>query len=194
MSIESTKAGPPARPEPQLLRFHLRHLFLVVTLVSIFCAAMVATQGPWPLVICGGVLLVGAHVLGNLIGTRLKDSSEDVDQWLLTQPGHQHEIPRITTRPLAEVKSSLPPSTPLARSDRIAQWTFWFVVGGSLLGLAGGIVGLALVFGTSAGWGGWIVGALSSGVLGAWLAFLASTFGSIARHAWRHADQGSKTH
>lgn len=192
MPHEPTTPLPSERPEPQLLRFHLRHLFLGVTLVSCFCAAMVATDGPWPLVITGGVLLVGAHVLGNLVGTKLKESSADVDQWLRSRPGQRHEPPRITTQPLSAVKASLPPSTPLATSDYVARWTVWFVAGGMLLGLAAGIAGVAWMLGTQAGWAGWIVGTVSCGVLGAWLAFLGSTFSSIARHAWRHADEGSR--
>ena len=54
--------------EPQLFRFGLRRLFLLVTLLGILLTLLVSTSGPWPLVISMVSLLVAAHVLGALLG------------------------------------------------------------------------------------------------------------------------------
>ena len=178
--------------EPQLLRFHLRHLFLAVTLFSVFCAVMVIAEGPWPLVIFSSLLLVGAHVMSTAIGTRLRDTSSDVRNWLLTQPDAHLEQPQVSDRPLDQVREQLPPSSPLATKQRVTRWTSFFVIVGILIGLIGGATTIGFTIGQRIGWAGWLVGTISCGVLGAWLAFLASTFGAIARHAWRDADQRSE--
>lgn len=190
-SHQSPASSTPLR-EPQLLRFRLRQMFLMVALVSVVCYALVGAQGPWPLVILITVLLVAAHVLGNLIGTRLRDTSHEVVTWRATQPGLDPDRPVKTDLPLAAAKLTLPPATPLASRERVAHWTIWYVVGGLTLGVLSGVVGIALTTGPRIEWAGWVVVAISCGVLGAWAAFLASTFSSITRHAWRHAHGRSK--
>ena len=189
--IESMIASSKKQPQ-QLLRFHLRHLFLAVTLVSILCAIMVSSEGAWALVLGCAVLLVGAHVMGNLIGTRLRNSAAEVDAWNRSQSGQRFGGPRVTEKPLTDVQPLLPPSTPLATKQKVAHWTRWFVAGGTCLGLVLGTYAIYVTLGTDAGWAGWLVGVLSSGVLGAWVAFLICTFNSIARHAWRHADRNGE--
>lgn len=178
--------------EPQLFRFHLRHLFLGVTFFSIFCALLVLTDGPWPLVISSVVFMVGAHVMGTAIGTRLRNTSDDVTRWLVSQPEGHLERPRVSGRSVEEVRDTLPPSSPLATNQPVARWTRWFITAGVCLGLIGGATVIGLSIGSRIGWAGWFVGTLSCGILGAWLAFLASTFSAIARHAWKDADQRSR--
>ena len=178
--------------EPQLFRFHLRHLLLGVTLFCIFCAMLVLTDGPWPLVITSAVLLVGAHVMGTAIGTRLRNTSGDVSRWLVSQPEGHLERPRVTGRSVEEVRDVLPPSSPLATKQPVARWTRWFIVAGISLGLIGGAVAIGLSIGGRISWAGWLVGTISCGILGAWVAFLGSTFGAIARHAWKDADRRSR--
>ena len=73
-------AGRP-RPAPQLFRFGLRQLFAAVTLSTLLAALMATLPGAWPWVIGGVVAMVGAHVFGTLIGTRLRDTSRDVQLW-----------------------------------------------------------------------------------------------------------------
>ena len=187
----NTPPSAKSRPEPQLLRFHLRHLFLAVTFVCVLCGVMVSADGAWPMVIGGAVLLVGAHILGNLLGTRLRDSSEAVEAWNRERAGDKFQSPQVSDRPLSSVQPLLPPSTPLATKQKVAHWTVWFVAGGLLVGLIAGGYAISITLGADAGWPGWLVGTVSCGVLGAWAAFLISTFSSIARHAWRHADRNS---
>jgi hypothetical protein len=180
------------RREPQLLRFRLRQMFLMVTLASVICATLVLTNGPWPFVIVVAVLLVAAHVMGNVVGTRLRDTSHEVVAWRAQHPDFDPDRPVATRQSMELEKLKLPPSTPLASHERIARWTIWFVAAGIAIGLIAGMVAISLIFGRQIEWAAWLVGMISCGVLGAWVAFLASTFSSIARHAWRHAQEQSK--
>ena len=188
--------SPPPHPapprEPHLLRFGLRQVFVVVTLLSVLCALLVQAKGAWPLIIGVATVLIAAHVFGTLIGTRLRDTSQDVVAWRAAQPGFDDDLPRTEPLPVEDVKSLLPPPTPLADYGRAGNWLIWFVLGGVLTGtIVGGAI-LGLTIGGRIGWAGWVVGALSCGVLGAWAAFLASSFSTIARHAWRHAHEKGK--
>ena len=178
--------------EPQLLRFRLRQLFLIVTLLSVLCGLLVTSEGPWPIVIGLGALLVAAHVLGVLIGTRLRDTSLEVRRWRAAQPLLDADLPVASRQPVELHKLDLPPKTPLAGYASANLWITRLVVAGAL---SGGIVGgsvIALSAGARISWAGWSVGTISCAVLGAWLAFLASSFSAIARHAWRHANEHGK--
>jgi hypothetical protein len=87
----------------------------------------------------------------------------------------------------ASDEPNLPQQTHLAHHGHQVRWLVWLVAGGAVLGFVLGGIGLALTLGTQIGWPGWIVGTHSGGVLGAWIAFLACSFSSIARHAWCEA-------
>lgn len=180
-----------SRREPHLLRFGLKQMFIMLSLASVFCWSLVGTEGPWPLLIVLAVLLAGAHVLGNLLGTRLRDTSEEVLQWRAQQPGAAPDQPVAIGQPVELATLDLPPSTPLASHERITHWTAWFVGAGLICGLIFGGTVIALTIGPRIEWAGWVIGTISCGVLGAWAAFLASTFSTIARHAWRHANERS---
>ena len=175
--------------EPHLLRFRLRQLFLFVTGLSVLLAALVLTEGPWPLVIIVSTLLIAAHVFGTMVGNRLRDTSHDVLQWRSVTPGVDQDVPRAEKEITQQARSSLPPTTPLASSGRVSRWLIWFVLGGAIAGMILGGSILWLTLGSKVGWAGWIVGTISCGVLGTWVAFLASSFSTIARHAWLHASE-----
>ncbi len=173
--------------EPHLLKFGLKQLFLIVTIVGLFCTLMVITHGVWPLVILFLALLVLGHVLGNLIGTRLRDTSHDVRQWRATDPRQDPDYPRSTPQPYELAKLSLPGETNLANFGRLVRGMRWFMLTGFAIGtLLGGTI-LAVTIGNRIGWAGWVVGTISSGVLGTWLAFLGVSFTAIARDAVRQA-------
>ena len=162
----------------------------MVSLLSALCALLVITEGPWPLVISIGAVLVAAHVLANLIGTRLRDTSAEVIKWRAGNPALGPDDPMAHTEPVEIAKLGLPPSTPLADHGKVGgRWLMWFVVSGALLGAVFGGVTILLTIGPQIGWPGWVVATLSCTVLGTWAAFLASSFSSIARHAWRHASE-----
>ena len=179
-------------PEPQLFRFGLKQMFFMLSVAGVFCALLVGADGSWPLIISLAALLLGAHVLGNLLGTRLRDTSEEVLQWRAQQSGTGSDSPVATGQPIALAELDLPPRTPLASRQRVAHWTAWYVGGGLIGGLILGGTIMALTIGPRIEWAGWAVGTISCGILGAWAAFLASTFSSIARHAWRDANERSR--
>lgn len=173
--------------EPHLLKFGLKQLFFIVTLGGLFCTLMVITHGVWPLVILLLALLVLGHVLGNLIGTRLRDTSYEVRQWRATDPRQDPDYPRATPQPYELAKLSLPDETNLANFNKLVRGMRWILLGGFSLGALLGGTFLATAFGNRIGWPGWVVGTISSGVLGAWLAFLGVSFTVIARDAVRQA-------
>ena len=178
--------------EPQLLRFRLRQMFFWVTLASVLCALLVLTEGPLPLVISTGALLVAAHVLGNLIGTRLRDTSHEVRLWRANNPRSTADAPVTCGRSAETAKQHLPLGTPLADHGRVSHWLLWIVAAGTLLGAIVGFTTIALTIGPQISWQGWAVGTISCAVLGTWGTFLASSFSSIARHAWREAEEKGK--
>ena len=167
-------------------------MFLLVTLLSVLCALLVLTDGSGPLLIVVSTLLIAAHVFGTVIGTRLRDTSHEVLQWRSAHPKLDNDAPQAEMQPTLRSRADLPPATPLANHGSVSNWLLWFILGGALLGTLIGALTIALTIGPRIGWPGWAVGILSCGVLGTWAAFLASSFSSIARHAWRHAHEKGK--
>lgn len=172
--------------EPHLLKFRLRQMFLVVTIMSLLCALIAHTDGPWPWLIVLSALMVAAHVLGNLIGTRLRDTSGDVIRWRSADPRQSPDHPHTTSA--SELAAlPLPLETNLANFGRLVRGMKWFLLGGLSLGFVFGGTILALTIGHRIGWAGWVVGTISGAVLGTWLTFLTVSFTTIARDAWRQA-------
>jgi hypothetical protein len=67
--------------EPNLMRFGLRHMFIFVSLAAVLAALAAQTDGAGPIVLGSLILLIGAHVLGTFLGTRLRDTSHEVLRW-----------------------------------------------------------------------------------------------------------------
>ena len=186
LGMSTPLESPAPLREPHLLKFRLRQMFFVVTLLSMLCALVVLTDGPWPWVIVLSALMVAAHVMGNLIGTRLRDTSGDVVRWRSADPRQAPDHPQTT--PLSDLASlPLPPETNLANFGRLVRGMKWFLLGGLVLGFILGGTLLALTIGHRIGWAGWVVGTISGAVLGTWLAFLAVSFTAISRAALRQA-------
>jgi hypothetical protein len=189
----STPLDSPAPPrEPHLLKFRLRQLFLWVTVLSVLFAVIAATDGPWPWIIVILALMVAAHVFGNLIGTRLRDTSEDVVRWRNSDPRQTSDYPQMTPQPCDMGSLPMPPETNLRNFGRMIRGMRWFLLAGLLVGLAFGGTVLWLTIGYRIGWAGWIVGTISGAVLGTWIAFLAVSFTTISRDALRqmHGREG----
>ena len=146
------------------------------------------TTGPWPWVIAFFTALIAAHVAGNSIGTRLRDTSEDVKRWKSAHAAAGSDEPAATPVPVAWEALDLPPQTPLAWHDPAPRRLNWVIAGVAAASAVGGTAALASLAGEHAGWPAIAVGAVSCGVIGAWVALLASSFWTIARHAWRHAQ------
>ncbi len=175
--------------EPHLLRFGLRQMLLFVTLICVLLALLVLTKGPWPLAIGASAVLVAAHVFGTLIGNRLRDTAQDVVEWRAANPTIEDDLPEVNVKHTNTATPVLPPATPLADHGRVSNWLRWFLAAGAILGTFIGGTILELSLGQRIGWAGWVVGVISCGVLGIWAVFLANSFWSIIRQAWRHSHE-----
>ena len=80
--------------EPQLLRFGLRQMFFSVTLLCVLMALLVLTKGPWPIAIGATTALIAAHVFATFVGTRLRDTTQEVEQWRAANRVCDDEAPR----------------------------------------------------------------------------------------------------
>lgn len=171
--------------EPHLLKFRLRQLFLWFTLLSLLFALIAATSGPWPWVITIAALMVAAHVFGNLIGTRLRDTSNEVVQWRNSDPRQSADHPQLTPQPYDMADLSMPAETNLRNFGRMVRGMRWFLLAGFLVGLLLAGTALWLTISHRIGWAGWAVATVSGGVMGTWIAFLAVSFTTISRDALR---------
>jgi hypothetical protein len=121
-------------------------------------------------------LLVAGHVVGNVLGTRLRD---EVSPQLNPKPIEQPR-PASFVRPI-DIDRRLRERTPLGRI--ILFTSAGAAVIGALLG------GLALAFWTGASVSGWLVGSLSSGVLGGFFGFMLASFLEMTIRAWSQATK-----
>lgn len=176
-----------ARREPHLLHFGLRQMLLFVAGVSGLLALLAATEGSWPWVIGVTSLLIGAHVFGTLIGTRLRDTSSEVRDWRSAANGATDD-PIRTHQSIDRLRESLPAPTLLADKQRTPLLDFASAGAGAAVGFAAGLALILSTIGRDASWFGILVGAASCAVLCGWFTWLAVGFGAMARHAWRQAN------
>ena len=156
-------------------QFSLRSLLLAVGGVFLLIAVFdwVGTAWAAPLVFL--MILIVGHVMGNVIGSRLRDAGSTCNrpQAVSTTLG------RVRTRSIR--RSHLWDKTPLDRG-------VWLLVGSGIVagGLAGGTL-LATLQWQDITWVGLLLGAVSAGIVGGWLTLLAATFLHAAGRAWREA-------
>ncbi len=122
--------------------------------------------------------LIAAHVIGNALGTRLRDEASR-----LAQAGGNAADPP----PASGVLPVKPPASQLTECRRLPRRLFGIATLGAVLG---GVAGGALI--TAVAWqditvAGITLGVCSSAVLGGLAGFLASSFYTVARAAWREA-------
>jgi hypothetical protein len=188
-STSNASSGLPtgaAEQEPHLFRFGLRRFFLFVTGVAVLLGTMALVRGAWSGALAFFAALVAAHVLATLVGTRLRDSSADLQQWAGRRFG-ENDPPlkrdRLTPAELAALAT-----TPLAKHENAPLRTVLAAVAGLSVGGFLGAAGVPLIAGAEATAAGIALGAASCAVMGAWLALLSAHFGSVARRTWRDAN------
>ncbi|MAT69635.1 MAG: hypothetical protein CMJ58_08930 [Planctomycetaceae bacterium] len=179
------RSGPP--PTPHLFRFGLRQMLLLVSLATILAGLMAKLGGVWPWVIGGSVAMVAAHVFGTLIGTRLRDTSREVQDWRAAVDPKAVDEPAIS-RDKAP-RDARARTTSLADRHAAPQRDRWAIGGGAAVGTLLGVVAISLGWGDRVSLLAILVGAISCAVLGGWLALVATSFAAIARHALRHASE-----
>lgn len=182
-----TGSPEPCPHAPQLLRFGLRQLLIVVTLSTVLAAVMAKLGGIWPWVIGGCAAMIAAHVLGTLLGTRLRDTSHDVQKWRAAADPGEPDLPRISTN--RHAAGGLARTTSLAERHTAPLRDRAALAAGVAAGFLLGAVAIWFAWGDRVSWIAVLVGAASSGVLGGWIALVATSFTAIARQAIRHAHE-----
>lgn len=194
LPAESPDAEDRSRPatapsEPQILHFGLRQWFYFISGVAIFCALLARLEAVGAILVVSIVALIAAHIVGTFLGTKLRDTSADVTRWKARPGSLDADSPVAVRQPVAVGELRLPETTTLAGQGR-GGWRTWLAAGiGALVGLVCGAAAIWQLAGPDVTRAGVALGALSSGVIGAWMALLASNFWAIAREAWRHAHR-----
>ena len=156
-------------------QFSIQSLLAVIAVLGLLFA-IVRQGGLWGLLFALLVLaLVAAHMMGNALGTKLRDQ-------VSRQLNPDFRTRRIRPHPAGGEKTGrkLHERTPLGRFILLIS------TGGALIG--GILGGLALAVWARATLPGWIVGTISSAVLGAFFGFLMGSFLDMSIRAWWQAS------
>ena len=172
MPAEPFTSNPVARRPPQ---FSLRTLFWLIAAFSALFAAMTAVGMVWSLLLLMFVALVVAHVLGNAIGTRLRnEATRRSDQ----SPPHGEFARTQAASPI--FRRAETPVTPLRERRPLGQMLFVFVAAGGVIGAMLGRFALTHIQWQPPAVSDVVVGIFSCAVLGAIAGFMASTFFKVA--------------
>lgn len=183
---QSATSGPVPTAEPQLpvLRFGLRQFFWWLTGASVLLAIFVII--PTGLALIAVVLTVGVvalHILSTALGTRLRDHANERRVW---ESGQLPQQELAANAPRQAVAPPLRRSPLHGHAQPLIRMRIWLTLGA----LAGGLFGIAALFallGSRATIPGVLVGSASTAVVGAWIAFIASSAWSIFREGWHDA-------
>jgi hypothetical protein len=193
---EPAAADPPRRPapatippprEPNLPRFGLRQFFAFISGLALLLGVMATLGGGWAVAVGFGAAMVAAHVVATTIGTRLRDSSREIERFTAFKlGGNGPEVPP-PRGPLTAAELAALTATPLARHEH-SPFRTWTALG--VGALAGGSLGAAiipLIAGPTANAAEIGLGTVSCAIIGAWLTLGAWHFYSVARRTWRDA-------
>ncbi len=168
-------ADPHAVRPPQ---FGLRTLLLGVTLLSVAFAVSVAVGAAQSMMLLLLASLIGLHIVGNALGTRLRDRRECEDRALKSGDAG---------RPEFGVAPTIAPARRLQENTAIRRP--WLVAGAVCATISGTVGGLAIaaLVGEKLTIPGLALGIASSAVLGGFFGFMACSLWSVARTALREA-------
>jgi hypothetical protein len=170
-------------PEPLLRppKFSLRALWLSMTVLCCLFAAMASLGALWSAVLALFLLLAAAHVIGNKMGTHLRDLA---DRQIVAE---QLAKPRRSSE---RVMLSMPVPEQLTSRRKLNRVTLLMTIGGALIGAEMGGLGLVAIY-PHASIGAMALGIFSSAVLGGFAGFLTSSFLSVVRQALAEAHRGA---
>jgi hypothetical protein len=161
-----------------LSQYNLRTLLAAVALLAGVCAAARYGGGAGFMVAATVAALVAAHVIGNALGTRLRD---EVSPQFNPKPPNASPYDGTRSVPTTMGELRLHQRTPLGRIIHITSG------GAALVGAVLG--GLALAVWTDASPTGWLVGTISSALLGGFFGFLLASFLEMTIRALRQASE-----
>lgn len=157
-------------------------LWWVAGLCVIF--ALMPRIGPYgSFVLILGTAAVALHVIGNALGTQLRENGDT----LLDEAGRP--LPR--RRRIPPEQRHFAPTTTLGAKGSLGFTLLVLTSAGAIVGAIGGGAALALLMGPGASIPSLAVAILSSGVLGGFLGFLTSSFTQVLFGAIRHASRES---
>ncbi len=167
-------------------QFSLRTLLVAMTACSGLLAAMSAVGPVWSLGMLLVLLMVGAHVIGNALGTKLRDQASQANE----------EPPVHALRKGAASHSTLrhSPNPGMTGRRQMPQRTWVIALGGALTGGAVGGLLLTLFVTQPLTPGAATLGVFSMAVLGGFAGFLASSFCSVFRQSFREAREAQSSH
>lgn len=160
-------------------QFGLRTVFVCMTVLSALFALFVAVGPTWSAGLILFASLIGLHIIGNALGTRLQeqrlqrlaDANQDDDD----QP------PESLVAPTMAPARRLQENTALRR-----PWLVAAAVSATVFGSVGGII-IALLVGNALTIPGLALGIASSAILGGFFGFMVCSLWSVARMALREA-------
>jgi hypothetical protein len=164
-----------------LSQYNLRTLFAAVALLAGVFASGRYGGGAGLMAAATVAALIAAHVVGNALGTRLRD---EVSPQFNPKPATSLPFHGPRSVPGTVSKRRLRERTPLGRIIHITSG------GAALVGAVLG--GLALAIWTDASPIGWLVGTVSSAVLGAFFGFMLASFLEMTIRAWWQASEGQE--
>ncbi|MGC3968527.1 MAG: hypothetical protein QM775_14450 [Pirellulales bacterium] len=178
---------------PAPLQFRLKTLLFVTAVAALLFAAMLRLSALWSAALLWTVLLVAGHVVANALGTRATARSPtlarrravldfDVDA------GEQHVLRSMEHDP----RSAVVPTTRLGGNAGHGLVLATVVLLGATIG---SVVGTILIWRHNDGrldWSSFLLAALSSAVIGAFLTFLSATCFHVATRAWREASHTAR--
>ncbi len=156
-------------------QFGLRALFVGITVCGVLFALMSVLGLFWSAGLLLLLSLVGAHVIGNALGTRLRDGAPQAAR--RAEPRQAYDA----TRP------HVAPARRLQENTRVHRW---LLVVAALGAIAGGTIGalvLLEVLGEHTSLPALALGIGSAAVLGGLFAFLLSSFFLVFLRAWSEA-------
>jgi hypothetical protein len=170
-----TETDQTARP-PQ---FGLRTLLLAITALSVVFAVFAAVGPMWSAMLALAFSLIGLHVVGNALGTRLRE--EAPHRINLETPVDAEPLPPL------QLAGEIPAARRLQEHASI-DFRCWIAAAfGAVLGASLGGICVAWMVGQRLTLSGLLVGIASSAVLGGLFCFMASSLFLVARTAWREA-------
>ena len=164
-----------ALPPPQ---FGLRTMFIALTLLSGLFAVSVVVGPAWSGMLAFILLFALAHVIGNALGTRLRDG-KSIEDVRLAREHHQEQSP-CGIRLIAPARR-LQENTSLRR-----PWLVAATLTAAVFGTVGGIV-IAAIVGEKLTIPGLALGIGSAAVVGGLFGFMVCSFWTVARTALREA-------
>lgn len=178
MTVDHTPFQPPQTLRPQ---FTLRTMLVLVTALACVLGLTTAVGARVSLGILFLLSLIVAHVLGNSLGTKLRDRT--------AQREGGEPVPMPMRAPLL---ASARPAPPGLAERKTLHWITLVLAGGGAL--AGGYFGGSLLAGSYPDASGAAVALAygSAGVLGGFAGFAVASFVSVARSAMREAHQAAQ--